>query len=72
MYRKESSFNLGSAETKLLYTLHWILLEAADECILESDSAGKLQTGQFAYLFPVSAITVSQSLFGQMIQMFET
>jgi hypothetical protein len=33
--RKESSFNLGSAETKLLYTLHWILLDAADECILQ-------------------------------------
>ena len=56
--RKESSFNLGSAETKLLYTLHWILLDAADECILESEAAGTLDKGPFAYLFPISAITV--------------
>ncbi len=61
--RKESSFNLGTAETKLLYTLHWILLDAADECILESETAGTpLEAGPFAYLFPISAITVS--LFG--------
>ncbi len=57
--RKESSFNLGSAETKLLYTLHWILLDAADECIIESENAGTLDKGPFAYLFPISAITVS-------------
>ena len=58
--RKESSFNLGSAETKLLYTLHWLTLDAADECILESDSAGRLDKGPFAYLYPLSAITVRQ------------
>ena len=33
--RKDSIFNLGSAETKLLYTLHWVLLDAGDECALE-------------------------------------
>ena len=33
--RKESSFNLGTAETKLLYTLHWVILDAADECSLQ-------------------------------------
>jgi len=58
-YRKESSFNLGSAETKLLYTLHWILLEAADECALAMGNEGKLDSSPFAYLFPVTAITVS-------------
>ena len=58
--RKESSFNLGSAETKLLYTLHWILLDAADECVLESESAGnKFEMGPFDYLFPLPAITVN-------------
>ena len=57
--RKESSFNLGSAETKLLYTLHWILLEAADECALAMGNEGKLDSSPFAYLFPVTAITVS-------------
>ena len=59
VYRKESSFNLGSAETKLLYTLHWIVLDAADECILESENAGiKYEMGPFDYLFPLPAITV--------------
>ena len=58
--RKESSFNLGSAETKLLYTLHWILLDAAEECILQlADTDGKIDNSPFAYLFPVSAITVA-------------
>jgi hypothetical protein len=56
--RKESSFNLGSAETKLLYTLHWILMDAADECALAMGNEGKLETSPFAYQFPISAITV--------------
>lgn len=60
--RKESSFNLGSAETKLLLTMHWIMVDAPDECIL--DTADKnlvnVETGPFAYLFPLSAITVSK------------
>ena len=56
--RKESSFNLGSAETKLLYTLHWILLDAADECALAMGNEGKLDSTPFAYLFPITAITV--------------
>ena len=57
-YRKESSFNLGTAETKLLYTLHWILSDAADECSLQAEEEGKLDISTFAYLFPLSAITV--------------
>ncbi len=58
--RKESSFNLGSAETKLLVTMHWIMLDAPDECVLETADKlmGGLETGPFAYLFPLSAITV--------------
>lgn len=56
--RKESSFNLGSAETKLLYTLHWILLDAADECALAMGNEGKLDSTPFAYLFPITSITV--------------
>ena len=60
IYRKESSFNLGSAETKLLYTLHWILLDAADECALdEHENTGKIDSSPFAYLFPISSIAVS-------------
>ena len=30
MFRKSSILNLGAADTKLLYTLHWILLDAAE------------------------------------------
>ena len=41
-YRKESIYNLGSAETKLLYTLHWILLDAMDECCLEEQERGNM------------------------------
>lgn len=62
-HRKESSFNLGSAETKLLYTLHWILTDAADECSLQAEEEGKLDTSTFAYLFPLSAITTFIYLF---------
>jgi hypothetical protein len=59
--RKESSFNLASAETKLLVTMHWIMLEAPDECVVETaEKQGVMETGPFAYLFPLSAITVNK------------
>lgn len=60
--RKESSFNLGTAEQKLLYTLHWILSDAADECSLQAEEEGKLDISTFAYLFPLSAITVTLNM----------
>ena len=60
--RKESSFNLGTAEQKLLYTLHWILSDAADECSLQAEEEGKLDISTFAYLFPLSAITVTLNI----------
>ena len=54
-------------ETKLLYTLHWILLDAADECALdEHENTGKIDSSPFAYLFPLSSISVS----GRIIQTF--
>merc|ERR1719234_2448998 len=60
-YRKDSIFNLGSAETKLLYTLHWVLLDAGDECALEEvDKKGRLSSN---YNFPVSSITTFVYLF---------
>jgi hypothetical protein len=34
MCRKDTIVNLGTAETKLLYTLHWVLLDAAEEKLL--------------------------------------
>jgi hypothetical protein len=50
---------LGTAATKLLYTLHWILSDAADECSLQAEEERKLDSSTFAYLFPLSAITVN-------------
>ena len=55
--RKESIFNLGSAETKLLYTLHWILLDAMDECCLEEQERGNMDYHN--YNVPLSSITVA-------------
>ena len=49
---------MGTAEGKLLHTLHWILLDAADECALAMGNEGKLDSSPFAYLFPITAITV--------------
>ena len=54
--RKESIFNLGSAETKLLYTLHWVLLDAMDECSLEEQERGN--TDYNDYNLPLASITV--------------
>ena len=66
LFRKESSFNLGSAETKLLLTMHWIMVDAPDECVLETadKNPGGIESGPFAYLFPLSAITVSEQRCG--------
>ncbi|KAH7966677.1 hypothetical protein HPB49_018560 [Dermacentor silvarum] len=60
--RKESCLEkLGAAETKLLYTLHWILLDAAEECT----DAEHSQTGQLPdksqYIFPITVIQVAFS-----------
>ena len=56
IFRKESIFNLGSAETKLLYTLHWVLLDAMDECSLEEKERGN--TDYTDYNIPLASITV--------------
>lgn len=54
--RKESCLEkLGSAETKLLYTLHWILLDAAEECS-DAEHAGGPDPAR--YVFPISVIQV--------------
>lgn len=66
--RKESCLEkLGAAETKLLYTLHWILLDAAEECT----DAEHSQTGQLPdksqYIFPITVIQVFVYLFAPLI-----
>ena len=42
--------------------MHWIMVDAPDECILETADKNpvNVETGPFAYLFPLSAITVSE------------
>ena len=37
-------------------------MEAADECALAMGNEGKLDSSPFAYLYPVTAITVSLSV----------
>ena len=49
--------NLGAVETKLLYTLHWLLLDAAEECA-DGDAERNAQKAPSYYLFSVSAIQV--------------
>ena len=41
--------------------MHWIMVDAPDECVLETadKNPGGVESGPFAYLFPLSAITVS-------------
>lgn len=54
--------SLGAVETKLLYTLHWIILDAAEECADADFEKGNYQTSTFYYLFSIPAITVNMIL----------
>lgn len=57
---KEGSLqSLGAVETKLLYTLHWIIMDAAEECADADFDAGELHSSPFYYLFSIPTITVS-------------
>ena len=61
--RKLSSFDkLGAAETKLLYTLHWIILDATEEC-----SDAELEQGIKRpfdhYLLPITTLELFVYLF---------
>lgn len=52
---------LGAAETKLLYTLHWILLFAAEECADEDVDNMKRRNEKHApYLFSIPTISVKK------------
>ncbi|XP_056632405.1 protein unc-80 homolog isoform X2 [Diorhabda sublineata] len=55
--------NLGAVETKLLYTLHWIILDAVDECADEDFEKGILHYSHFYYLFSIPTITLFVYLF---------
>ncbi|XP_011496979.1 PREDICTED: protein unc-80 homolog [Ceratosolen solmsi marchali] len=56
---KKDFQNLGPLETTLLYILHWIILDAAEECI---DDEGELNN-PFYYLFSIPTITLFVHLF---------
>ncbi|XP_038219466.1 protein unc-80 homolog isoform X2 [Zerene cesonia] len=60
---KDNMQSLGNVETKLLYTLHWILLDASDECADNDYENGKFFTNPFHYLFSIPAITLFVYLF---------
>lgn len=61
--RRDSNLqNLGAAETKLLYTLHWIILDAAEECADADFERGQYHTSPFYYLFSIPAISVSTKM----------
>lgn len=59
-YRVKDLQTLGTAETKLLYTLHWILLFASEECADEEMDGhkGKDHQRQQPYLFSIPTISV--------------
>lgn len=56
---------LGTAETKLLYTLHWILLFASEECAdEEADTFRKHgEKRHQPYLFSIPTISVRHNWF---------
>ena len=49
----------GPNETKLLYTLHWIILDAASECE-DFDNEQNIQRSVHSYLHPLDTIQVSK------------
>jgi hypothetical protein len=74
VHRKEQSTSmsrLSKTETKLLYTLHWLILDAASECednatassLHVSDNKSSEQKRNRSYLHPVSTIQLFVYLF---------
>lgn len=60
--RDGSIQSLGAVETKLLYTLHWIILDASEECADEDCEKGIFHSSPFYYLFSIPTITVRNDL----------
>ncbi|XP_065337258.1 protein unc-80 homolog isoform X7 [Cloeon dipterum] len=64
--------NLSAAETKLLYTLHWIILDAAEECAndeLEKNTSRKVASSH--YLFSIPSITLFVYLFAPLCHLLK-
>lgn len=55
--------SLGAVETKLLYTLHWIILDAAEECADADFEKGVFHFSNFHYIFSIPTITVNLPIF---------
>ncbi|XP_060802082.1 protein unc-80 homolog isoform X1 [Amyelois transitella] len=60
---KDNMQSLGNVETRLLYTLHWIILDASDECIENDYENGTFNSNPFYYLFSIPALTLFIFLF---------
>lgn len=60
IFRVKDLQTLGTAETKLLYTLHWILLFASEECAdEEQNKTNSLEEKRpQPYLFSIPTISV--------------
>lgn len=55
---------MGTAASKLLYTLHWTLLDAAEECADADREAGIAPREPFPYIFPLTCIQVGFFFWG--------
>ncbi|GFU92690.1 protein unc-80 homolog [Trichonephila clavipes] len=64
LYRRKDTCldKLGTPETKLLYTLQWIILDATEECADAEAEQGIFHPSSH-YLFPISSIQVFVYLF---------
>ncbi|CAB3250721.1 unnamed protein product [Arctia plantaginis] len=60
---KDNMQSLATIETKLLYTLHWIILDASDECAEADYENGIFYANPFHYLFTIPALTLFVFLF---------
>ncbi|KAK4295650.1 hypothetical protein Pmani_031794 [Petrolisthes manimaculis] len=66
--RREATItNLGAAETKLLYTLHWVILDAAEECADADHEKGMGREAHFPYHFSIPTIQVFVYLFAPLL-----
>ncbi|KAG8197196.1 hypothetical protein JTE90_011351 [Oedothorax gibbosus] len=64
LYRRKDTCmeKLGTSETKLLYTLQWIILDAMEECA-DAEAERGVRHSTSHYLFPISSIQVFVYLF---------
>ncbi|XP_050528266.1 protein unc-80 homolog isoform X3 [Daktulosphaira vitifoliae] len=58
---------IGAVEAKLLHILHWILLEAPDECADSDYEKGVFQTSPHFYLYNIPSITLFVYLFAPLV-----